>query len=300
MNVFGKRESINYKKLFLFIFLFSILYASGLLGGYMFFNNKVQAVMAENIKIEEEVNKSYEEGNKILFGDKNKKEETIHWEKDIKKYRKADSKSVAFKVEEAFREDNEKIAFLTFDDGPSRTVTPKILEILSKEDIKATFFVIGSMSEENKDILKDIYDSGHSIGNHSYSHEFSRVYASEESFIAEVEKAKVLLKDILGEDFNSRLFRFPGGSFERSKDKYKEIIKEKGMVYIDWNALNGDAEGNNISAERLINRVKNTVENQNHVVILMHDAPAKQTTVEALPATIEYLKSQGYKFRALK
>lgn len=208
--------------------------------------------------------------------------------------------SYAVNVEEVFKKDGKKTAFLTFDDGPSRDVTPKILSILEKNNIKATFFVTGQMAEENKELLIQEYKSGNAIGNHSYSHNYKKVYSGIEGFKQEFDTTNSILKNILGENFNSRLFRFPGGSFEKYKNPYKDYLRGKGYVYIDWNALNGDAEGVGFSAERLINRLKSTAGGQEDLVILMHDAAGKKSTAEALPTIIEYLKAQGYEFKILK
>lgn len=208
--------------------------------------------------------------------------------------------SYAVKVEEVFKKDGKKTAFLTFDDGPSKDVTPKILKILEKNNIKATFFVTGKNSEENKDILIQEYKSGHAIGNHSYSHNYKKVYSGIDGFKQEFDSTNSTLKNILGENYSSRLFRFPGGSFEKYKNPYKDFLTSKGYVYIDWNALNGDAEGIGFSADRLINRLKSTAGGQEDLVILMHDAEDKKSTAEALPTIIEYLKANGYEFKILK
>jgi peptidoglycan/xylan/chitin deacetylase (PgdA/CDA1 family) len=208
--------------------------------------------------------------------------------------------SYAVKVEDAFKNDGKKTAFLTFDDGPSKDITPKILSILEKNNIKATFFVTGKNAQENKELLIQEYNSGHAIGNHSYSHNYNTLYSSIDVFKQEFDSTNNILKSILGEKFNSRLFRFPGGSFEKYKNPYKDFLIGKGYVYIDWNALNGDAEGIGFSADRLINRFKNTANGKEHLVILMHDAGGKKSTAEALPTIIEYLKANGYEFRILK
>ena len=94
-------------------------------------------------------------------------------------------------VEEALAEEdskeNKKIAYLTFDDGPSRTVTPQILDILAKYDIKATFFVVGKYAEKNPDILRRIYEEGHVIGNHTYSHNYNYIYKNVSNFVRELD-----------------------------------------------------------------------------------------------------------------
>lgn len=203
-------------------------------------------------------------------------------------------------VEEAYKSDGKKTAYLTFDDGPSNYVTPVILDILDKYNIKATFFVVGNMALENKEILKDEYRRGHSIGSHSYDHDYKKIYGSEDGFREEDKKSFQTIKDILGANFETRLFRFPGGSFENSKNRFKEILQEEGKVYVDWNALNGDGEGHGFSEEYLFNRFKETAGSKDKIVILMHDTNAKENTAKGLEKIIIYLKSEGYEFKALK
>jgi peptidoglycan/xylan/chitin deacetylase (PgdA/CDA1 family) len=101
----------------------------------------------------------------------------------------------------------------------------------------------------------------------------------------------------LGEDKTFRLTRFPGGSFGKSLKAFREAVNQAGFAYIDWNSLNGDAESvKSKSAKQLIARLKETVKGQSGLIVLMHDAPYKDTTVEALPEIIQFLKSEGYRF----
>jgi peptidoglycan/xylan/chitin deacetylase (PgdA/CDA1 family) len=81
---------------------------------------------------------------------------------------------------------------------------------------------------------------------------------------------------------------------------FRVSIKKAGYHFVDWNDLTGDAEGQNISVNKLLNNIKNYTKGKEHVVILMHDAPDKETTVQALPQVIEYLKAEGYSFYTLK
>src|SRR5690606_2643848 len=192
-----------------------------------------------------------------------------------------------------------KVAYLTFDDGPSRTVTPKILDILYSYDIKATFFVVGKQAEKNPDILRRIYEEGHAIGNHTYTHNYAYLYKNVNNFYYELKVTERVLKNILGEDFETKLMRFPGGSFGAQKAPFRKFVVEKGYNYIDWNSLNGDAEGYQIPADKLIKRFKSIFANQQTLVILMHDTDAKETTVKALPAIIEFLMEKGYQFATL-
>lgn len=203
-------------------------------------------------------------------------------------------------LEDVYKNDGKKTAYLTFDDGPSNYVTPVILDILDKYNIKATFFVVGNMAMENSEILKEEYIRGHSIGSHSYDHDYKKIYASEDSFREEKEKGFKVLNDILGNKFETRLFRFPGGSFGNNKHRFKEILHEEGKVYADWNALNGDGEGQGASEEWLFNRLKETLQDKEKVVILMHDTNAKENTARSLEKIILYLKNEGYEFKAIK
>ena len=194
---------------------------------------------------------------------------------------------------------NEKIAYLTFDDGPSKVVTPKVLAILENYGVKATFFVVGNMAEKNPEILKNVYEAGHTIGNHTYSHNYGYIYRNSSNFINDIEKSNEILKTILGEDFETKLIRFPGGSFGKDKTKVVKAVKDAGYDYFDWNSLNGDAEGINLSKDRLLKRLKETTQNKKEAIILMHDTDQKSTTVEALDEIIEYLIEEGYSFGVL-
>lgn len=196
-----------------------------------------------------------------------------------------------------FNKDGKKAAFLTFDDGPSAN-TPLILDTLKKYNIKATFFVIGKMANENKEMLRRERSEGHSIGNHTYSHDYKYIYADPKNFLDDLNKNSEIISSIL-DGYTTKLIRFPGGSFGDKRAPYREAVVKAGYHYVDWNALNGDAEATLVPVDKLLIRLKTTVGNQEHVVILMHDAPGKTTTIQALPQIIEYLKSLGYEFRTL-
>lgn len=195
---------------------------------------------------------------------------------------------------------NGKTAYLTFDDGPSPLVTPKILEVLRQYDIKATFFVIGNMAEQNPELVRQIQQEGHLICNHTYSHKYKLLYSSPDHFMAEVTKCEEVLKTILGEGFKTNILRFPGGSFGKKQLPFRERVKEEGYLNVDWNVLNGDAEALHIPTDVLLNRIKETLKNKDNAVVLMHDSNTKDTTAEALPEIINYLQSEGYSFKTLE
>ena len=203
-------------------------------------------------------------------------------------------------VENAYISDGKKVAFLTFDDGPSSENTIKILDILKSNNIKATFFIVGSAAEKNPAILKRVVNDGHAIANHTYSHDYNIVYSSVDVFMGEIKKTEDIMKKILGNTFFTRIVRFPGGSFEASKAPFRQELVKQGYIYVDWNAITGDGEGTNIAPTVLVSRLVSTAGNQNHIVALMHDSPSKQTSVDALPGVIESLKSRGYEFATLK
>jgi peptidoglycan/xylan/chitin deacetylase (PgdA/CDA1 family) len=103
-----------------------------------------------------------------------------------------------------------KRVFLTFDDGPSENVTPQILDILEKNEIKATFFVLGASARKSPEILKREFDSGHFIANHSYTHIYDKIYSSTDAVLDEFNQTKQAVKEALGDDnYNTVLFRFP-------------------------------------------------------------------------------------------
>lgn len=194
-----------------------------------------------------------------------------------------------------------KRVFLTFDDGPSKAVTPHILDILKEHNIKATFFLLGSRVKLNPDLVKREYEEGHYIANHGYSHQYSKIYASSNAVLEEYNKTEKEIQKALGNaNYSSYLFRFPGGSiggaYNQIKKEAKQELKKQQIAYLDWNALTNDAAGAN-TKEKIMSNLKKTVGNYNNVVILMHDAPDKILTYETLDEVINYLENKGYAFK---
>ncbi len=194
-----------------------------------------------------------------------------------------------------------KRAFLTFDDGPSSN-TNQILDILKEKGIKATFFVLGSNVEKCPETVKRIYDEGHFIANHGYSHVYDTIYQSPETVLDEYNRCNQVVRDAIGEqEYNSHLFRFPGGlnggKYAEIKNQANTLLAQNNIVHVDWNALNGDSETTKPTITYEMQRIQETTQNKQSVVILMHDAEAKKVTVEALPNIIDYLKEQGYTFK---
>lgn len=194
---------------------------------------------------------------------------------------------------------DEKVVYLTLDDGPSQN-TQKVLDILDKYNAKATFFVTGAMPEY-KDMIKKAYDKGHTIGMHTYSHDYAKVYASVDSYFQDLDQVAQIVKEEIG--YVPCFIRFPGGSSNTISASYckgimstlTKEVQARGYQYYDWNGSSGD--GAVRTTEQLVAQA--TSFHDNNIILLSHDSAAKDTTVEALPQIIEYYQSQGYVFKAL-
>ena len=195
----------------------------------------------------------------------------------------------------------QKEVYLTFDDGPSSTVTPLILDVLKENNIKATFFVLGSRAEFYPELIKRAYDEGHYIANHGYSHVYKSIYSSKEELLNEYNKTEQAIKNALGKDnYNSHLFRFPGGSTGGKYHNFKAeailMLEQNNVATLDWNCLSGDSAGA-VTKEEILSSVIDTANNKNSIVILMHDAGDKILTYETLQDIINYFNDQGYIFK---
>lgn len=194
-----------------------------------------------------------------------------------------------------------KRVFLTFDDGPSKNVTVPILDILKQENVKASFFVLGSRVELYPDIVKREYDEGHFIASHGYSHIYSQLYASPQSVLDEYNKSLIAIRNAIGEqEYNPHLFRFPGGytggKYALVKQEAATLLEQNGIMHVDWNALTSDAAGST-TTEQFLAELDRTVKQHTSVVVLMHDAGTKQATAEALPQIIAYFRDRGFEFQ---
>lgn len=196
--------------------------------------------------------------------------------------------------------ENEKVAYITFDDGPCKT-TPELLVVLKKLNVKATFFVTAQYGtdEELVNWMKQIKAAGHEIGVHSYSHRYNEIYSSVENYLKDYKKMDDLIVKATGE--HARLFRFPGGSNTGYNTKIREaVIKEmtsRGMVYYDWNAYNGDCDG--FAKAEMIKKAVKESSYRNKSIVLMHNIPKKDQVIEVMPDIVRQLRAKGYEFRAL-
>jgi peptidoglycan-N-acetylglucosamine deacetylase len=194
--------------------------------------------------------------------------------------------------------EEEKIIYLTFDDGPSYVITNRILDILMEKEIKATFFVVGSKIEGREDILKRINKDGHTLGLHTYSHIYKEVYSSQDKFIKEMEDTGEEIKRVLG--FAPKAIRFPGGSKPYLNDSLLEKLREKEFKIYDWNASLSDGLSYNIPTGRLVKEAHKVIGGSNSkVFLLLHCDQTNKATAKALPIIIDYYKNLGYQFKTI-
>lgn len=191
------------------------------------------------------------------------------------------------------------VIYLTFDDGPSADITPRILDTLKKYNVKATFFVIGRGPDE---MIKREYNEGHAIGLHSYTHDWKSVYSSADGFWAEMNRVSDRVYNLTG--YRSNIIRFPGGSSNTVSRRYKSGIMSylagdviaKGYQYFDWNVDSNDAGGTTDPNEEYNNIIRGLSKSRGNI-ILMHDV--KKSTSECLERVIQYGLENGYTFEVL-
>ena len=194
------------------------------------------------------------------------------------------------------RPPEDKVVYLTFDDGPSSN-TPNILATLDKYGVKATWFVKGN--SDSMQYLSDIWDSNNQIAIHTYTHDYEAIYASESAYWGDVNQAADAIEAEVG--FRPTLVRFPGGSYNSYNtglaDTLTTDMSLNGFHYFDWNVSSGD--GGEHSADEIYGYVTEGANGCHSCCVLMHDSAAKNTTVEALPRIIEYFIDNGYTFDVL-
>ncbi len=199
-----------------------------------------------------------------------------------------------------FEQSDRKVVYLTLDDGPSAN-TQAVLDILDRYNCKATFFVVGHNSDYFP-MIAEAYRRGHTIGMHTFSHDYEWVYSSDEAYFQDLSQICEVVKQQIG--YVPCFVRFPGGSSNDISANYNagimsrlaEEVQARGFQYYDWNKSFGD--GDDHTAEELIAYACEPTDATN-IVLLCHDSAAKQTTLEALPTIIEHYQGLGYSFEAI-
>ena len=197
---------------------------------------------------------------------------------------------------------NSGIIYLTFDDGPSLDITPKILDILKQENVKATFFLL-NYGESKEKLVKRIVEEGHTVAIHGYSHNYKKIYASEQAYMQNLTKLQTKIKNTTG--VTTTITRFPGGSSNtissfnpKIMTKLTRKVVEEGFRYYDWTVDSNDAGGAKTRDEVYNNVTKGLIRNAKNTV-LMHDFSGNQKTLDALKAIIQYGKQNGYTFQKI-
>jgi len=190
-----------------------------------------------------------------------------------------------------------KTIYLTFDDGPSYKITNQILDVLKEKDVKATFFLIGNKVKDRGEIVKRIYNEGHSIGLHSYTHKMKLIYKSEEAFIEEMKKTEDAVYEVIG--IRPKIIRFPGGSIGHLDEDFHKRLHELGYKVFDWNARISDGYVPSKAPDVLYKEAIKTSKKWNTVFLLMHCSETDKNTVKALPRIIDYFKDKGYVFETI-
>lgn len=213
---------INKWKIFIVVVIILVIILLSIYGGIKY------AKYMKNKKLEEEIQKE-----QVIIEEQKRIEE----EKDAKRLKNSkpltEDQMVA--IENIYTSE-EKRVFLTFDDGPTASVTPFILDLLKEENIKATFFVLGNRAKSNPDLIKRIFEEGHYIANHGYTHKYSSIYTNSQTVLDEYNYTESCIKEALqNPDYNSRVFRFPGGSVRRLLQKYKKRCKS--IFKAKWNSF---------------------------------------------------------------
>ncbi|RXT04875.1 exo-beta-N-acetylmuramidase NamZ domain-containing protein [Ammoniphilus sp. CFH 90114] len=206
-----------------------------------------------------------------------------------------------------------KVAYLTFDDGPSNLTGP-ILDILKAHQVKATFFVIGKNIKGHEKIMKRAIAEGHVVAGHTFTHDYNKIYRNVEAFFKDLEEGNKEIERVTG--MKPTIFRFPGGSnngvsklaqdpqlYGKDQTIMKDIVKESGKsgyTYFDWNVSLADASPTGYTAESALQRVKEGAKGKKEIVVLAHDTAPKKNTVKALPDIIQHLKEEGFSFKTLE
>ena len=188
-----------------------------------------------------------------------------------------------------------KKVYLTFDDGPG-SQTGKILDILKKNHVKATFFVTGKEDASSKKIYQRIVKEGHTLAMHSYSHIQDVIYDSKEAFEKDLKQINRCLYEATG--VHTKFYRFPGGSSTQntslSIQNFIDVLKKNHYLYLDWNVISPDINNANATKEQVVTGVMQGVDPYDTAVVLMYDVADKPMTVKALPSIIKQIKAKNY------
>lgn len=198
---------------------------------------------------------------------------------------------------------DEKVIYLTFDDGPSPN-TLKILDILNQENVKASFFVIGNQVEIYKDVLRKLEKSGMCILPHTNTHNYRQIYKTSFDYFNDLNICKDKIKNVINRE-PINFVRFPGGvNNELLKNSVLKEIREKFLddkfYFIEWNVYGLDAERIPKDSDTIFSSTINQLNNKSKAIVLLHDGYGNINTVNSIRNIILRAKELGYKFKTLE
>lgn len=194
----------------------------------------------------------------------------------------------------------ENVIYLTIDDGPCKS-TGKLLDTLDQVGIKVVFYVTAQYGSDEDIVeqMKEIHKRGHKVEVHTYSHDYKDIYSSVDAFLKDFKKMDDLIYEATGE--RSKTFRFPGGSNTGYNEKIRDALltemSRRGYVYYDWNASNGDSDG--YSPDKFASKVVGECSVNSWNIVLMHNTPGKDESINTLPDFVNQLQQAGYTFKLL-
>ena len=216
-------------------------------------------------------------------------------EKETQTTKKPEKTSTVKPTAKPTDDTNRKKVYLTFDDGPG-SQTGKILDVLKKNHVKATFFVTGKEDVSSKKMYQRIVKEGHTLAMHSYSHIQDVIYDSKEAFEKDLKQINRCLYDATG--LHTKFYRFPGGSSTPNTSlpiqNFIDVLNKNHYLYLDWNVISPDINNANATKEQVVTGVMQGVDAYDTAVVLMYDVADKPMTVKALPSIIKQIKAKNY------
>ncbi|WP_433922512.1 polysaccharide deacetylase family protein [Paenibacillus taichungensis] len=191
----------------------------------------------------------------------------------------------------------DKVVYLSFDDGPGNH-TREVLDILRKEQVLATFFVLGEQAERYPEMIRAVVEDGHALGNHTFNHNYEQLYSDFKVFWKQIKQTEAVVERITG--FRPNLVRAPGGTYGHFDKSYFDLLKLGGYTVMDWNVDSGDSKRKGVPAKEILRNATKVPAGARSVIVLMHDGGAHAETVKALPGIIKYYSDQGFRFDTMK
>ncbi|WP_258166122.1 polysaccharide deacetylase [Paenibacillus sp. PCH8] len=195
------------------------------------------------------------------------------------------------------KNNQDKIVYLSFDDGPGKH-TREVLDILRKEQVPATFFVLGEQAERYPELIRTLVEDGHALGNHTFNHDYKQLYRDFKVFWKQIKQTEEIINRITG--FRPNLVRAPGGSYGHFDQSYFDLLKQGGYTVMDWNVDSGDSKRKGVPAKEILRNATKVPTGAKSFIVLMHDGGAHAETVKALPDIIRYYRDHGYQFEVMK